>query len=127
MRLERLRSVLMRQIQTIDESILTAQNQGVMATIQALNLKRQLLIQDEEGQRAYANMILQIGNGIVVDSEQLFLHAEDTVNYKTTYNFRTNKCFILLDKEENEPKKDYQSRVLNIKMEALTQFFPNGF
>lgn len=127
MRLERLRQRLLQQIQTIHLSVQTANDQGNAVLIQSLTEQKETLISDEIGQRSYAQMILQIGNGNVTDSERLSFNKSDPVNYSTTYNFRTNNCFILKDKMENESVKVFETRSQNTKSEALQQFYPNGF
>lgn len=127
MRLERLRNQLLGQINDIDQSIEIANDQGNLNMMETLNDKRSLLISDEVGQRSYAEMILQIGNGNVTDSEQLNFNKKDVANYSTTYNYKTAKCFVLQDKEENETKTNFEMRTVSKKKEALQHFYPNGF
>jgi len=85
MRLERLRQQILLKLQDIDGSIQVANDQGDLQQIQTLQSERGTLLSDEEGQRNYARMILQIGNGNVTDSEKLWLHNSDPPNYTTTY------------------------------------------
>ena len=127
MRLERLRQQILLKLQDIDKSIEAANDQGDLQLIQSLTSERDLLISDEEGQRNYARMILQIGNGIVTDSEQLWLNKSDPSNYSTTYNFKTDNCFVIQDKEESESKKEFEARILISMRDTVQKFYPNGF
>jgi hypothetical protein len=99
---------LLQNIQSIDAKIDTAQDSGnLLALIESLRQKKQTLISDELGQREYAQMILQIGNGNVEDTEQISFHSHDPVNFTTFYMYKPSKCFILQDKWGDETRSDY--------------------
>ena len=127
MRLERLRARLIQKIEEIDQSISEARERGDMHNLQFLSNQRNILIADEEGQREYAAMLLQIGNGNVQDSVRISLNKVDSINYSTTYNYLCDKCFILDDRLENETILDFDTRMRLLKREALQAFYPNGF
>jgi len=127
MRLERLRQQLLQNIVSIDTKIDTAQDSGNLALIESLRQKKQTLISDELGQREYAQMILQIGNGNVEDTEHISFHSYDPVNFATVYKYKPSKCFILQDKSEDETRSDYYVRCREAKVNALRDFYPQGF
>jgi hypothetical protein len=127
MRLERLRQQLLQNIQSLDTKIDTAQDNGNLALIESLRQQKQTLISDELGQREYAQMILQIGNGNVEDTEHISFHSYDPVNFATVYKYKPSKSFILQDKSEDETRSYYYVRCREVKVNALRDFYPQGF
>ena len=127
MRLERLRLQLIQNIQSIDAKIETAQDNGNLALIESFRLQKQTLISDELGQREYAQMILQIGNGNVEDTERISFHTYDPINFATVYKYKPSKCFILQDRKEDETRSEYYVRCREAKVNALRDFYPQGF
>ena len=129
MRLERLRTSLLQKIQTIDENIEFFQDRGDLDQMSQLSRQRDHLIADENGQREYAAMLLQIGNGIVVDSSQLYLCKCDATKYSKTYNYRFEKCFIVEDStlQMKESVSEFGILSQQKKREALKYFYPHGF
>jgi len=127
MRLERLRQQILLKLQDIQGSIEAADEQGDLQQIQYLSNERDLLLSDEEGQRNYARMILQIGNGNVTDSEKIWFNKTDPSHYSTTYNFKTDKCFVMQDKQDNESNKEFEARSKLCMDDAVQEFYPNGF
>jgi hypothetical protein len=127
MRLERLRQQILLKLQDIDKCIEAAEDHGNLQLIESLTSERDLLLSDEEGQRNYARMILQIGNGNVTDSENISLNKSDPSNYSTTYNFKTHNCFVLQDKQDNESNKQFEERSTLSMHDTVQHFYPNGF
>ena len=80
MRLERLRQQTIQSIQSLDEKIASAQDQGNVAFVHNLNKQKQELVADELGQREYAKMILQIGSGNVENTDHISFHDADPKN-----------------------------------------------
>ena len=85
------------------------------------------MISDEVGQREYAKMILQIGNGNVEDSEYICFQSSDPNNFSTPFKYKPSKCFILQDKKESEPRLEFNDRCREAKVNALRDFYPQGF
>jgi hypothetical protein len=56
-----------------------------VAFIQNWNQQNQELVADEIGQREYAKMILQIGSGIVENTDHISFHDADPVTFSTMY------------------------------------------
>ena len=128
MRLERLRIQLIQSIQSIDAKIETARDNGNLTLIQSLQQQKQTLISDELGQRKYAQMILQIGMGQVQNTEYISFHSYDPVNFATVYKYKPwKKCHILQDKREDETRSEYNVRCREVKVNALKDFYPQGF
>ena len=81
MRLERLRTNLIRSINVLDEESTNAHIQGNMEVVSSILKRNELLLIDEKGQRDNAKMLLQIGNGKVEDSDQICFHQSDPINF----------------------------------------------
>ncbi len=126
MRLERLRQQTIQSIQSIDEKIASAQDQGNVAFVENLNQQRKKLVTDEIGQREYAKIILQIGSGIVENTDHISFHDADPVTFSTTYKYRPTKVFVLEDKAEGEQWLEYNARSTEAKIAALRYFYPQG-
>ena len=127
MRLERLRSTLLQKIAVINEKMNSCHDRGDMEQGSALIKEREQLLADETGQKEYAKMILQIGNGSIMDSLQLNLFQSNPQAYSNTYNYKYEKRFFLDDQHLNESMKDFQKRLKLRKQDALNYFFPKGF
>ena len=74
-------------------------------------------------------MILQIGNGNVDNTEQIAFHRYDPpVNFATVYKYKPAKwCIILQDKSDAETRSEYYLRSRDAKVNALRDFYPQGF
>ena len=127
MRLERLRQQTIQSIQSLDEKIASAQDQGNVAFVHNLNKQKQELVADELGQREYAKMILQIGSGNVENTDHISFHDADPRTFSTTYKYRPTKVFVLKDKAEEEQWLEYNARSTEAKIAALRHFYPHGF
>ena len=88
MRLERLRSTLLQKIAVINEKMNCCHDRGDMDQGSALIKEREQLLADETGQKEYAKMILQIGNG-----SQLNLFQSNPQAYFNTYNYKYENAF----------------------------------
>ena len=121
MRLERLRLQLLQQLLQIENKMTIAQTQNDFIEFDILETQKQKITLDESAQRQYANMIIQIGNGAVTDSPPEICYLSETFNYKV------NDCKILPDKTNDETKHDYNDRYQLKLLEAVQDFYPNGF
>jgi hypothetical protein len=72
-------------------------------------------------------MILQIGSGIVENTDHISFHDADPVTFSTTYKYRPTKVFVLEDKAEGEQWLEYNARSTEAKIAALRYFYPQGF
>ena len=115
------------KIDEIEQSISDARERGDMHNLQFLSNQRHILIVDEEGQREYAAMLLQIGNCNVQDSVRISLTKVDSIHYSTTYNYFCDNFFFLDDRLQNETILDFDTRTRLLKREALQAFYPKGF
>jgi len=128
MRLERLRLQLLQQILKIDENMTIAQEQNDLLVFDMLETQKMQITLDESAQRKYANMIIQIGNGVVTNSPPEICYLTENTSSKTkTYNYKVQNCMILQDKTDTETKHEYNSRYHLKQLEAVQDFYPDGF
>lgn len=127
MRLEGLRCQLQRLIEETDNDIIEASSNNDIALLQTLEARKSNYIAHERGQRQYASTILQICNGYVHDTSDVFLNSWREEQCSTTYCLRWDNIYKLPDRTISATDEAYAAIETQCKKNVLEEFYPRPF